>query len=64
MSEVSQSGNNSVALLVSAWIEIKKRMGRYTRKPVALLVSAWIEIVINYTNPIPAYCRTPRECVD
>ena len=41
---------NFVALLVSAWIEIRPEDSQFTKYDVALLVSAWIEIVSAYKN--------------
>ena len=37
--------DRTVALLVSAWIEIVKNTGETYAEAVALLVSAWIEIL-------------------
>ena len=53
-----------VALLVSAWIEIKVCGGSNRKLNVALLVSAWIEIQKGLGVHIVMSGRTPRECVD
>ena len=53
-----------VALLVSAWIEMQKRVTLTGAVWVALLVSAWIEIFIVMTDGGSRVRRTPRECVD
>ena len=39
-----RTGKRTVALLVSAWIEIRMSLLVIIRSNVALLVSAWIEI--------------------
>ena len=54
----------SVALLVSAWIEILLPFRITTHIHVALLVSAWIEIARVWSASARVRCRTPRECVD
>ena len=54
----------SVALLVSAWIEIIDPESICLRVMVALLVSAWIEILIASQIGNGILSRTPRECVD
>ena len=54
----------SVALLVSAWIEILQATFRPFVIDVALLVSAWIEIEQAMHSTPPVARRTPRECVD
>ena len=43
-------GTVTVALLVSAWIEISQRTYISDFNWVALLVSAWIEISMNFGN--------------
>ena len=54
-----------VALLVSAWIEIRLSWTDWQpQTAVALLVSAWIEIRIGAKVNGLNVRRTPRECVD
>ena len=53
-----------VALLVSAWIEIRTTWQTVPFYLVALLVSAWIEIEHLRSMYLCLYSRTPRECVD
>ena len=54
----------SVALLVSAWIEMFQGFDSAAFPRVALLVSAWIEIIHHDLGKQGSYRRTPRECVD
>ncbi len=42
--DLAEENEFFVALLVSAWIEIRRTKLDLLRNPVALLVSAWIEI--------------------
>ena len=54
---------DTVALLVSAWIEIRVMDLYQLGNSVALLVSAWIEIGNPHISANDR-SRTPRECVD
>ena len=54
----------TVALFVSAWIEISNLRFLYIYLVVALFVSAWIEIFKGSRNIYRASGRTLCECVD
>ena len=54
----------TVALLVSAWIEITILIGVTLLVGVALLVSAWIEIRTLISGGTSMTSRTLCECVD
>ncbi len=54
----------SVALHVSAWIEITSELNLYKSYKVALHVSAWIEMYFGTQAVLKRLSRTPRECVD
>ena len=54
----------TVALLASAWIEIKSVLVEQKNNRVALLASAWIEISKPFWSFNHWKSRTPRECVD
>ena len=53
-----------IALLVSAWIEMRRERMILFKSVIALLVSAWIEILSDFAASSALAYRTPCECVD
>ncbi len=54
----------TVALYMSAWIEIGQPTVNLAAGTVALYMSAWIEIIVDYIHITEQASRTLHECVD